>query len=119
MKDSLIAEILMLQTTTFVMSDPRNFEFVGSIPKVLMKRVLLDNAIIRAYRKLPSSGVRQIPESRDAPVTDFVGQILSEKLKPIFEKHKEIQNVTKSKAISQQGGEKEVNINNPYQTDPI
>ena len=61
MKDSLIAEIPTLQTTTSVMLDPKNFEFVGSIMEVLLKRVPLDNAIIRAYQKLPSSGVRPIP----------------------------------------------------------
>lgn len=61
MQDSHMAEFLTLHTTTFVMLDPRNFEFVGSIPEALLKKVLLDNAIIRAYRKMPSSGVRPIP----------------------------------------------------------
>lgn len=60
MKDSLIAEISILQTTTFVKSDPRNFEFVGSIPEVLLKRVPLENAIIKDYRKFPSSSGRAI-----------------------------------------------------------
>lgn len=48
-------------TTTFVMLDPRNLEFIGSIPDVMLKKVPLDNAIIRSYRKFPSSGVRPIP----------------------------------------------------------
>ena len=60
----------------------------------------------------------RIVKSRDAPFADYVGQILSEKPKPVFEKLKEIQKVTKSRAALQQGGEKEVNINNSYQTDP-
>ena len=60
MTDSLIAATLTLQTTTFVMSDPRNFAFVGSIPEVMLEKVPVNNDIIRAYRKLPSSGVRLI-----------------------------------------------------------
>nr|KAJ0206901.1 hypothetical protein LSAT_V11C500287920 [Lactuca sativa] len=61
MNDSLMSEILILQTTTFVMSDPRNFKFVGSIPDVMLEKVPLDNAIIKDYRKLPSFGARPIP----------------------------------------------------------
>ncbi|CAI9294695.1 unnamed protein product [Lactuca saligna] len=61
MKNSLIAEIPTLRTTKFVMSDPKNFEFVGSILEVLLKRVSLDNVIIRAYQKFPSFGVCPIP----------------------------------------------------------
>lgn len=61
----------------------------------------------------------RIIESRDAPFTNYVDQILSEKLKTVFEKLNEIQNVTKRKAYSQQWGEKEVNINNLYQTGPM
>lgn len=61
----------------------------------------------------------RIIESRGALFTDYVGQILSKKMKPMFEKLNEIQNVMKSKAFSQQGGEKEVNLNNLYQTGPM
>lgn len=43
------------------MSDPQNFDFVGSILDALLEKVPLDNAVIRAYRTIPSSGVRPIP----------------------------------------------------------
>lgn len=58
MKDSLMAGNPTLQKTTFVMSDPRNFKFVSSIPDVMLEKVPLDNSIFRDYRKFPSSGVR-------------------------------------------------------------
>lgn len=60
MQDSLMTDIPMLETTTFVMSDPKNFKFVGSIPEALLEKVPLDKPIIRAYRTLPSSGVHPI-----------------------------------------------------------
>lgn len=56
-----MAEILTLQASTFVMSDPKNFDFVGSILIKMLKKVPLDNAIVRDYRKLISSGVRPMP----------------------------------------------------------
>lgn len=40
-----------------MMSDPRNFSFIGSIPVGMLERVPLDNVVMRQYRKLPSSGV--------------------------------------------------------------
>ncbi|KAI3701012.1 hypothetical protein L2E82_45654 [Cichorium intybus] len=38
MKDSVMAAIPLLSTTTFVMTDPKNFDFVGSIPKEMLER---------------------------------------------------------------------------------
>lgn len=49
MKDSVMAGISRLQTSNFVMSDPRNFSFIGSIPDEMLERVPLDNAIVREY----------------------------------------------------------------------
>ncbi|CAI9279877.1 unnamed protein product [Lactuca saligna] len=46
---------------TFFTTDPRNFDFVGSIPEVVMEKVPLNNVIIKAYQKLPLFGVRKIP----------------------------------------------------------
>nr|KAJ0203805.1 hypothetical protein LSAT_V11C500271050 [Lactuca sativa] len=56
-----MAEISTLYTSTFVMPDPWNFDIVGSILEALLEKVSLDNAIVRAYRKMPSSSVRPIP----------------------------------------------------------
>lgn len=61
MTDLLMVKFPMMQTTTFVTTDPQNFDFVGSIPKTMMEKVLWNNAIIRAYRKLFVSGVRELP----------------------------------------------------------
>ncbi|CAI9302999.1 unnamed protein product [Lactuca saligna] len=43
------------------MPDLQNFEFLGSIPEVMLENVLVTNAITRAYWKSPSSGVRPVP----------------------------------------------------------
>ncbi|CAI9281016.1 unnamed protein product [Lactuca saligna] len=63
MQHYLMTEILMLQTTRFVMLDPRNFEFFGSIPEVLLEKchwkMPLENAIFRDYKKIPSFGKRK------------------------------------------------------------
>lgn len=60
MKDSMMAEIPTLHTTTFVMSDQQNFSFVGSIPEVMLSKVPMDKDLIRAYCSLPLSGIRPI-----------------------------------------------------------
>lgn len=62
MQDSLMAEIPTLQMSTFTMSDPKNFKIFGSIPNAMLEKVSLDNAIIGAYCKMPSSGVHSIPK---------------------------------------------------------
>ncbi|CAH1433602.1 unnamed protein product [Lactuca virosa] len=56
MKDVVINVIPKMQTTTFVTSDPKNFDFIGSIPEVMLARVLLDNDIIKAYWTLQATG---------------------------------------------------------------
>lgn len=58
MKDSIMAAIPILQTSMFVMSNPRNFTFIGSIPEEMLMKVPHDNAIVNAYRKSPSSSIR-------------------------------------------------------------
>lgn len=61
MQDSVMAEIPTLQTSKFMMSDPKNFVFIGLIPEEILENVPLDNAIVRVYHKLPSFGVRPMP----------------------------------------------------------
>ncbi|CAI9284870.1 unnamed protein product [Lactuca saligna] len=61
LKGSLMAEISTHQTSTFVMLDARNFDFVGKILDAMLVRVPLDNTIVREYRNLRSSGVRPMP----------------------------------------------------------
>lgn len=52
-----MATIPILQPTTFVTYDPRNFQFIGSIPEEILVKVPKDNVIVTKYRKLPLSGV--------------------------------------------------------------
>lgn len=56
-----MAKISTLQTSTFVMTNPQNFDFVGSVLVALLEKVPLDNATVRDDRKMPSSSVRPIP----------------------------------------------------------
>lgn len=82
MLDSLMAEILSLQTTTFIMLDPKNFEFVGSISDALLEKISLGNAIIKAYRKLPSFGVRPMHVELKRSLIKVTNQNLKEKGRP-------------------------------------
>lgn len=58
MLDSVMAPTPILQLTTFVMSGPKNFTFIGSIPKEMLVKVPNDNVIVYEYQKLSSSVVR-------------------------------------------------------------
>lgn len=62
MSESVMAIILTLQTSLFMMPNRRNFNFVGTIPKVMLEKVPPDNGIANEYRKQPSSGVRPMSE---------------------------------------------------------
>ncbi|CAI9301846.1 unnamed protein product [Lactuca saligna] len=55
-KDVVVIEILKMQTTTFVTSDPKNFNFICSIPEVMLDSVPLDNDIIKSYKEILNSG---------------------------------------------------------------
>lgn len=55
--DSVVATIPIVQTSTFMMYDPKKFNFVGSVLKVMLGKVPSDNAIVNKYRKQPTSGV--------------------------------------------------------------
>lgn len=58
MTDSVMVIILILQTLTFVMSDPRNFTFIGLIPEEMLVKVPSNNDVVNAYPSLSSSAVR-------------------------------------------------------------
>ena len=53
-----MAAIPILYTSTFVMFDPRNFNFVGSIPEGMLVKVPSNNAIFNEYHNLASSDAR-------------------------------------------------------------
>ncbi|CAI9294683.1 unnamed protein product [Lactuca saligna] len=46
------AEMPTLQMFTFLMSDPRNFDFLGQIPIEMLEKVQLDNSIVKEDMKL-------------------------------------------------------------------
>ncbi|CAI9279636.1 unnamed protein product [Lactuca saligna] len=74
MNDSVIAVIPILQSTTFMMSDPRKFSFFGAILDAILVRVPTDNAIVNAYHKLTIYGVR--------PMTEKLRKVIDEGNKP-------------------------------------
>lgn len=58
--DFVMEVIPTLQNSMFMMSDPRNFAFVGTILEEMLLKVPSDNMIVNEYRKIPSSGVHPI-----------------------------------------------------------
>ncbi|CAH1454194.1 unnamed protein product [Lactuca virosa] len=63
MKDVVIAEIPKMQTTTLLLVIQRFFPLVGLIPDVMLAWVPIEYVIIKGYREIPNSGVREIPTS--------------------------------------------------------
>ena len=74
MTDLVMEIILILHTSLFMMSDPENFTFVGTIQEVMLVKVPSDNVIVNEYRKLPLSSVR--------PITDKLQKLIEEGTKP-------------------------------------
>lgn len=74
MTDSVMAVIMTLHTSLFMMSDPWNFTFVGTISKVILVKVPSDNAIMNEHRKQPSPGFR--------PISDELQNLIEEDTKP-------------------------------------
>ncbi|KAI3524141.1 hypothetical protein L1887_02793 [Cichorium endivia] len=51
MKDSVMAPVPLLSTSTFVMIDLKNFTFVGTIPEEMLEHVPLGVKIVADYRR--------------------------------------------------------------------
>ncbi|CAI9293678.1 unnamed protein product [Lactuca saligna] len=71
----------------FVISDSRNFHFVGSIPEVILERVSIYSEIIQIYRKIPKLGERVIAptlqvvlDAGDAPKRKAKSTVVTEEL---------------------------------------
>ncbi|KAL7598863.1 hypothetical protein Lser_V15G21253 [Lactuca serriola] len=60
MADSLLSSIAMFHTTKILVTDPSKYLFVGSIPASMYACVSDQSAIIQEYKKLPSSGLREL-----------------------------------------------------------
>ncbi|CAH1414690.1 unnamed protein product [Lactuca virosa] len=60
MNDVMIIDTPKMQTAMCVNSDPKNFNFVGSIPEVMLARVPLDTVFIQEYRKNPNIVDREV-----------------------------------------------------------
>lgn len=106
MMDVHIVHILMMNTSTFVTYDSKNFHFIGSIPEVQLARVPLDNEIIRIYRQIPLQGERSIPPSLQIvlDVGDAPKRVGMKRKAKVFEevvyaKSKPKQQLRKSKVI--------------------
>lgn len=70
MKD-VVADIPKMKMATFVTSDPMNFTFVGSISDVMLDWVHVYSDIIKAYREIPNSGIREIIYSLQKALETF------------------------------------------------
>ena len=60
MADSLLSSIATFHTTKILITDLSKYLFVGSIPASMYACVSDQSAIIQEYKKLPSSGRREL-----------------------------------------------------------
>ena len=60
MADSLLSSIATFHTTKIIITDPSKYFFIGSIPKSMYAYVSPESKIILEYKKLPSSGPREL-----------------------------------------------------------
>ena len=70
----IIAAIPIFHTLNFIVSDPTNFTFVGSLLEAMLNCIPIDNKLINKYRKTPASGPR--------PLTPQMQKALEEANKP-------------------------------------
>jgi len=61
MDDSLMAVIPTLAISSIILTDPKNFKFIASLPAEMIDRVPIENPIISEYKNLPASRARDIP----------------------------------------------------------
>ena len=60
MTDSMLFSIATFHTTNIIVTHPSKFVFVGSIPESMSTFVPPSSKIIQEYKKLPSSGPREL-----------------------------------------------------------
>lgn len=60
MADSLLSSIANFHTTKIIVTDPSKFPFNGSIPESMYACVSRESKVIQEYKKLPSSGPREL-----------------------------------------------------------
>ncbi|KAL7592742.1 hypothetical protein Lser_V15G34731 [Lactuca serriola] len=60
MADSLLSSIATFQTTKIIILDPSKYFFIGSIPEVMYACVSEASIVIQEYKKLPSSGPKEL-----------------------------------------------------------
>ena len=58
--DSLLSSIATFHTTKIIVTDPSKYLFIGSIPELMYACVSTESKIIQEYKKLPSSGPREL-----------------------------------------------------------
>ncbi|KAL7596833.1 hypothetical protein Lser_V15G29618 [Lactuca serriola] len=60
MADSLLSSIATFHTTKPIVTDPTKYSFIGSIPDTMLACVSTASNVLQQYRKIPSSGPREI-----------------------------------------------------------
>lgn len=60
MADSLLSSIATFHTTKIIVTDPSKFFFIGPIPEAMYSCVSEASNVIQEYKKLPSSGPREL-----------------------------------------------------------
>ncbi|XP_023731482.1 uncharacterized protein LOC111879245 [Lactuca sativa] len=58
--DSLLTSIATFHTTKIIVTDPSKYSFIGSIPAAMYACVSDTSNVIQEYKKLPSSGPREL-----------------------------------------------------------
>ncbi|CAI9263690.1 unnamed protein product [Lactuca saligna] len=81
--------ILTLQTSTFVMLDPRNFNFIGSILVDMLERVPLDNSIQQAKTSWKKEGKSYLFRKRQGSKKDKKPTKKPRSPSPVFQEESE------------------------------
>nr|KAJ0193115.1 hypothetical protein LSAT_V11C800452990 [Lactuca sativa] len=58
--DSLLSSITTFHTTKIIITDPTKYSFIGPIPEAMYACVSEESNVIQGYKKLPSSGPREL-----------------------------------------------------------
>ena len=70
MADSLFSSIATFHTMKIIVTDPSKFSFVGSIPASMYACVPEVSSVIQEYKKLPSSGPRELTPAMIRSIED-------------------------------------------------
>ncbi|XP_052620948.1 flocculation protein FLO11-like [Lactuca sativa] len=70
MEDFLLSSIATFHTTKITVTDPTKFSFIGSIPETMLACVSAASNVLQQYRKIPSSGPRELTPAMVRSIDD-------------------------------------------------